>query len=252
LIQDTGIERWVWPKNQISPAQLRSTFARALQFPGQVPHNPTWMTYRYGQGGVECKIYNADVATAHNSITGELASGTARYAPLRDFRGRKLDELDPPSRFPLVLSTHKDTNLSHSYAVADPWLMELMPEGFIEMCPSDAARLGLHEGDQVRVWSSTIPRERGIVGRLRLLHGLRVGVITFPHGYGHWAYGAGSWTVNGKTVTGDDARNVPVRLNAVMRLDSSIAASDGWSVGLMDPIAGGQAYYGTRVAVERV
>jgi anaerobic selenocysteine-containing dehydrogenase len=91
-----------------------------------------------------------------------------------------------------------------------------------------------------------------MVGRLRLLHGVRPGVIAFPHGFGHWQYGSGTWTIDGKKVSGDQARNVPVRLNAVMRLDSSLAAPDGWSIGLMDPVAGGQAYFETRVAIEKV
>jgi anaerobic selenocysteine-containing dehydrogenase len=91
-----------------------------------------------------------------------------------------------------------------------------------------------------------------MVGRLRLLHGVRPGVIVFPHGFGHWQYGSGTWTIDGKKITGDTARNVPVRLNAVMRLDSSLAAPDGWSIGLMDPVAGGQAYFETRVAIEKV
>ncbi len=252
LILDTGLERWARAPGQISPAELRAAFAGALAFPGPPPSNPSWMTYQYGMGGLACQVYNPAVATARNAITGELFSGTARYSPMRDMAGHLLEELDPPSRFPLVLSTHKSTVLSHAQAIADPWLTELMPEAFIDMSPTDATRLGLHTGDQVRVWSATLPRARGIVGRLRLLPGVRPGVIAFPHGYGHWSYGAGSSTIDGKTITGDAARGAPVRLNAVMRLDSSIAAPDGWSVGCMDQVAGGQAYFETRVAIERV
>jgi tetrathionate reductase subunit A len=171
---------------------------------------------------------------------------------MREMGGRLLDELDPPSRYPLVLSTYKESISSHSYTAADPWLAELLPEAFIDMCQVDAQRFGLKHGDRVRVWSSTLPKAQGMVGRLRLLHGVRPGVIVFPHGFGHWQYGSGTWTIDGKKVTGDTARNVPVRLNAVMRLDSSLAAPDGWSIGLMDPVAGGQAYFETRVAIERV
>ena len=252
LILDTGVERWARAPGQISPAEVRTAFASALAFPGPPPVNPSWMTYRYGMGGLACQVYNPDVATARNPITGEPFSGTARYAPMRDMAGHLLEELDPPSRFPLVLSTHKSTVSSHAQSIADPWLTELLPKAFIDMCPTDATRLGLRAGDQVRVWSSTTPRARAIVGRLRLLPGVRPGVIAFPHGYGHWRYGAGSLTIDGKTVSGDAARAAPVRLNAVMRLDSSIAAPDGWSVGCMDPVAGGQAYFETRVAIERV
>ena len=42
-----------------------------------------------------------------------------------------------------------------------------------------------------------------------------------------------------------------VRLNAVMRLDPSLAGPDGWTIGLLDPVAGGQVYFETRVAVDK-
>lgn len=252
LILDTGIDQWARATNQITPAEIRASFAQALNIPIAAQSNPEWMAYQYGQGGVPCQIYNPNVGTARNAITGEFFIGTASYRPMRDMTGQLLEELDPASRFPFVLSTHKTTVLSHSQGIVDPWLTELMPESFIDMSPTDAKRFGLGAGDLVRVWSSTLPRQRGIVGRLRILPGLRIGVIAFPHGYGHWQSGAGGITIGGQTVSGDEARRVPVRLNAVIRLDNSIAAPDGWTVGCMDPVAGGQAYLETRVALERV
>ena len=71
------------------------------------------------------------------------------------------------------------------------------------------------------------------------------------HGYGHWCYASGSWEIDGKTITGDASHNVPVRLNSVMRLDPSLAGPGGWTIGLVDPVAGGQAYFETRVAVDK-
>lgn len=252
FVLDTGLERFARPADQISPAELRASFAAAMRLPPAATGNPAWMTYRYGPGGVACQLYNPAVATARHPLTGERFCGTARYAPMRDLKGRLLEELDPASRFPFVLSTHKSTILSHSQCIVDPWLTELMPEGFIDMCPSDAARLGLRAGDLVRTFSATMPRERAPVGRLRLLPGVRPGVVAFPHGYGHWQAGAASTTIDGSVVEGDAVRAAPVRLNSVIRLDTSLAGADGWAVGCMDPVTGGQAYFETRVAVERV
>jgi len=149
-----------------------------------------------------------------------------------------------------VLVTHKSAVTSRGLGTVCPWLAEMSPEGFVDMNPRDAARLGLTAGDMVRVRSGTYPK--GITGgRLRLLPGIRPGVIAFPHGYGHWCYASGTWQIDGETITGDASHNAPVRLNAVMRLDPSLAAPDGWTTGLADPVAGGQAYYETRVAVEK-
>ncbi|MDA8297675.1 MAG: hypothetical protein M0004_14015 [Actinomycetota bacterium] len=165
-------------------------------------------------------------------------------------RGRLLSDLDPISRYPLFLSTHKQPIHSKSRTIADPWLLEMMPEAFIEMNPLDAARLGIESGDEVRVVSAT--NTSGMSGRVRTISGIRPGVITFPAAFGHWQYGSGRWRVNGQSFQGDGARNAPVRLNAVMRLDPDLAAPDGWTIGLEDPVGGGADYYDTRVRVEKL
>ena len=252
FVMDTGLERWTHAQGQLTPADIRSSFAAAVSLQYPAPSYPQWMTYRYGQGGVACQIYNQVVGTARNPISGAMFSGTARYEKLHDLAGNLLDDLDSKTKFPLLLSTHKTTVLSHSQSIADPWLTELMPESFIEMCPTDAARFGLHSGDQVRVWSPSLPREKGIIGRIRVVTGQRVGVIGFPHGYGHWQAGASAVMINGRSQPGDPARLVPVRLNAAMRLDDSLVGSGGYAVGLMDVVTGCQAYFDTRVALERV
>lgn len=252
LVLDTGLEHYARATNQISPAEVRASFLSAVRLPANPATGPAWMTYRYGQGGLPCQLYNPDVATTRNSLSGERFCGTARFAPMTDLAGRSFEQLDPASRFPFVLSTHKSTILSHSQCIVDPWLTELMPEGFIDMCPSDAARRGFEAGDLVRVYSATLPRERAPVGRLRLLPGVRPGVVAFPHGYGHWQSGAASTTIDGSAVGGDATRGTAVRLNSVIRLDTSLAGADGWTVGCMDAVTGGQAYFETRVAVERI
>ena len=74
----------------------------------------------------------------------------------------------------------------------------------------------------------------------------------FNAAFGYWQYGSGRWEVNGRSFQGDRARNAPVRLNAVMRLDPDLAAGDGWTIGLEDPVGGGADYYDTRVRVEKI
>lgn len=245
----TGVLRWAQAPGQPSPDALRKQVERSLALP-RGAGGLSWMASRYGEGGIPCQIYNEDVARTRHPLTGKRFVGTAYYEPPHDLRGRPLDRLDPPARYPFVLTTYKTAVQSKSFTIADPWLLELAPEAFVDMSPIDAQRLGLRAGDSVRVHSSTYPR--GIVGRVRPLPGVRPGVVVFPHGYGHWQYGSGGYSVNGRKADGDRARNAPVRLNALMRLDPALAAPDGWTIGLLDPLGGGQAYFETRVAVERV
>jgi tetrathionate reductase subunit A len=249
----TGMQDWARAPHQRAPEDLAASYGRSLaQIRAAVGHRsfPAWMVSRYGSGGAPCQIYNPTVATARNALTGEAFAGTARYEPPHDYAGRLLTELDDPAEFPLVLVTHKSAVTSRGLGTVCPWLAEMSPEGFVDMNPRDAARRGLTAGDAVRVRSSTYPK--GVIGRLRLLPGVRPGVVAFPHGYGHWCYASGTWEIDGKTITGDASHNVPVRLNAVMRLDPSLAGPGGWTIGLVDPVAGGQAYFETRVAVDKV
>ncbi len=249
-IVETGVENWAQAAHQLRPSSIKQLFVKQVAKVDTFPKGLPWVTHRYGALGLPCQIYNALVATTHNAITGVRFSGTPGYMPPQTMDGQILTELDPVSQFPFVLSTHKQPIHSKSRTIADPWLLELMPEAFIDMSPVDAAKMGLKAGDQVRVISHT--HASGMVGRLRLLPGIRPGVITFPAAFGHWQYGSGSWTIDGHVFHGDSTRNAPVRLNAVMRLDPSLAAPDGWTIGLEDGIGGGAVYYETRVRVEKV
>ncbi len=246
----TGVEGWAKAPNQLSPQDLLATYQNMVPAgSGLSPSNPSWVTHQLGTSDA-LQIYNPDQALAVNALTGAHFVGTGTYQPPQNMLGQPLRDLDPSSEFPFILSTRKETVQSKAWTIADPWLLEMLPESFIDMNPVDASRLGLHAGDEVRVSSRTY--SKGLTGRLRLLPGVRPGVISFPHSYGHWYYGSGAWTINGQRYQGDPSRNAPVRLNAVMRLDPTLAAPDGWTIAMEDPIGGGCAYFETPVRVEKV
>ncbi len=246
LVVSTGVDGWVLNRGQTTPGEMRQAVLRGID-QGRGGQSPLWMAHRYGVGGVACQIWNQSVATARNAVTGQAFCGSGRYEPPHDMRGDLFSTLDDPKEFPFVLTTHKSTVGSRSYSASDPWLLEMVPEAFIDMNPDDAARLGLQSGDLVRVSSAT--HREGIKGHVRLLPGVRPGVVNFPHSYGHWRYGSDTIVVDGVAVTGNPARNAPVRLNAVMRLDESLTG--GLPTGVADQVAGGQAYMETRVRIER-
>ena len=247
-VLDTGVPGWVTAAHQVTPADARRTM-RELIAQGQGGDNPPWMAHTYGAGGMPCQIYNPTVAAMRSAITGLPFSGVARYQPPANIIGATLAAAAADGAYPLLLSTHKDTVSSKAYSVADPWLLEMMPEALVEISTTDANRLGLQNGQRVRVVSATHPR--GMVGRVRVSQAIRPGVLTFAHGYGHWQYGAGKWVVDGSVFEGDPARGAPVRLNAVMAKDQSLGTAAGWATGLADPVAGGQAFYDTSVRIEK-
>ena len=254
-ITESSLGRWVTPPGAIGADKLQQIYGSMVAQVGAYPAKPTWATHTYGSlstasEAYPCQIYNEVMATTHNALTGKRFSGVPRFEPVQTMRGTLLSDLDPMARYPLFLSTHKQPIHSKSRTIADPWLLEMMPEAFIEMNPMDADHLGVESGDQVRVVSAS--HSSGMTGRVRTTSGIRPGVITFPAAFGHWQYGSGRWDVDGRSFQGDRSRNAPVRLNAVMRLDPDLAAADGWTIGLEDPVGGGADYYDTRVRVEKI
>ena len=102
----------------------------------------------------------------------------------------------------------------------------------IKMNPDDAARLGLSDGDKVRVVSPT----GEIVTTLKTWVALRPGTVQKNYGQGHWAMGRNAAEVFG-TGTGQVARGA--NSNDVIPAD-------------FERLSGSTAYYGSaRVRVER-
>ncbi|CAA7601469.1 Molybdopterin oxidoreductase Fe4S4 domain protein [Acididesulfobacillus acetoxydans] len=211
---------------------------------------PGWLTHRYGSAKNLLQIYNEAVGSTHNAISGEVFHGTGIALPQRTMKGRLLDNIDPSKEFNFHLTTYKLPIHTQSRTINDPWLLELLQENFIELNDADAQRLGIADGDWIRVASASYPR--GITGRARSLPGVRPGVVTFTNSFGHWHYGSGTWQVDGQTLRGDDARNGGVRLNPLMRLDPDMQDASGWGTCLEDPVGGGASYFDTKVKISKL
>lgn len=211
---------------------------------------PVLITHRYGSKKLPCHIYDPGSATTHNAVTGELFAGTAKYEEIRFMNGTPYASVDKEEEYPFYLSTYKQPIHTHSRTHSNLWLTELMPDSYADINPMDARRLGLKNGDWVRISSAN--HTKGVSGPVRILPGVRPGVVTFAHSFGHWHYDSGLWTINGKTYEGDAYLNGRSRFNSVMRLDPSLTDASGWGTCMEDPIGGSACYYDTRVKVEKV
>ena len=120
----------------------------------------------------------------------------------------------------------------------------------------DAQRLGLRNGDQVKVVSPT--NEEGVwdlghghkkpmIGKVRIQEGIRPGVTAFSLGHGHWAYGAGDVVIDGVNVPGDPRRATGIHANAAMRVDPVLK-----NTGLVDLTGGSAVFYQTQVKLVKV
>ncbi len=194
-------------------------------------------------------LYLEKLARAKSAMTGGRLSGVPVYQPVQDVLGREIR--DEAEGYDLNLITFREVTETKTRTVADYWLGAVHPTNEILVARRDAERLGLRDGDRVRVVSKSNPRGlwnlkngtlKPMVGEVKLTEGLRPGVVGFSLGKGHWAYGATDVWIDGKRVPADPRRATGVHANAAMRLDDHLR-----NTCLLDPVGGSVSFYDTRV-----
>jgi anaerobic selenocysteine-containing dehydrogenase len=199
----------------------------------------------------QINMYCEKTAQTKNSMTGKKHHGVATYVPVADCLGRPL----PDESFPLTLITYREAFHTKSRTVSNYWLLDLQEENHFLLHPEDAWRLGLHDGDRVKVVSASNPdgvwdlglgTKKPMAGRVKVTEGIRPGVTAFSLGMGHWAYGASDVTVDGVTVRGDSRRGKGVHANAALRVDPHLG-----NVCLSDLVGASAVFYDTRVRFDR-
>jgi hypothetical protein len=81
-----------------------------------------------------------------------------------------------------------------------------------------------------------------MVGAIKVIEGIRPGVMAFSLGRGHWANGASDLRIDGRLVKGDARRGTGLHANAAMRLDDHLR-----NTCLIDPVGGSVSFYDTKV-----
>lgn len=205
--------------------------------------------------GALINLYQEKTATTKHAMTGKPLLGYSTYIPApTDFLGRAIQ--DDENEFPFRLITYREITMTKSRTIADYWLLQVAPENFVLMNERDAKRLGLSDGDRVKVVSPTNPegvwplgnsRAKEMVGRVKVVQGILPGVIAFSLGYGHWAYGSSDFVIDGELVKGDPRRATGIHANAAMRTDPVVT-----NTCLTDPVGASAVFYDTRVKVVKV
>lgn len=199
--------------------------------------------------GKQINMYIEKLAKAKNSITGKGFPTVAAYLAITDSQGNRIE--DEKEGFDLNLITYREIAQCKSRTISNYWLLSLLPENFILLNSQDALRLGLANGDLVKVISKTNPegvwdlKEAGkkpMIGRLKVIEGIRPGVTAFSLGHGHWAYGARDVWIDGALVRQDARRGRGIHANAAMRIDPYLK-----NVCLQDLVGASAAFYDTSV-----
>jgi len=193
-------------------------------------------------------LYQEKTAKVKSAMTGKPLPGYPLYLPApTDALGRTLDDRG----YDLNLITFREISHTKSRTASNYWLLHLLPENAVIINEADAARLGLKDGEAVRITSASNPdgvwdlgngRKKPMVGKLKAIQGIRPGVVAFSLGHGHWAYGASDVRVDGRVIKGDPRRGAGLHGNAAMRLDPVLK-----NTCLEDLVGGSAVFYDTRV-----
>ena len=194
-------------------------------------------------------IYVEKTALTRDSFSGKRFSGIPVYEPIREWGGKEVKD----KGYPLKLITYKEIVGGQSRTPGNYWTLSTLPENFILIHPEDASRLGVKDGDEVRLFSSSNPQ--GIIdlgngkkielkGKIKVTQGIRPGVVAISWHYGHWAYGGGEVYINGVRIPPDPRRSTGLVPNPLMRIDSRLNNSP-----LSDPIGGSSSFFDTWVQI---
>jgi anaerobic selenocysteine-containing dehydrogenase len=200
-------------------------------------------------------LYFENLVTTKNSMTGKP------YLPYADFVPGPVDCTgnlinDREDGFDMTLITYKAITQTKSRTGGNYWLSAVYPENYVEISSYDARRLGLKYEDRVRivsasnsdgVWNLGNGTRIPMQGKVKVLEGIRPGVVAFSLGHGHWAQGAMSFEIDGKTVTRDERRAKGFHANAAMRVDPVLKNTT-----LNDVVGGSAVFYQTQVKLVKV
>ncbi len=203
--------------------------------------------------GKQINLYQEKTASTINTMTGKHLKGYPAYYP------PGLSSIDEPIEdkgYEFTLITNKIITMTKARTITNYWLTSIEPEGYLLMNAADARKLGLKEGDRVRISSASNPKgewaendgnRKPMIGKVKIVQGLRPGVVSFPLGFGHWASGASNIVIDGVTIAGDPRRAVGFHGNAAMRIDPHLG-----NVTLSDLVGGSAVFYDSKVKVEKV
>lgn len=154
------------------------------------------------------QIWSEELAGYRHSMTGERYSGCPTWYPPRLADGRDVRAEYGKQDYPFLLSAFK-SNLMSSMSIGVNRLRQVHPHNPVSINRQDAERLGIRNGDAVRI----VTPGGAVTGLALLRDGIQPGAVGIEHGYGHTELGARAHVVDGKPMPHDPALSAGVNLN---------------------------------------
>jgi len=199
------------------------------------------------------KFFIENVAKGKNAMTSKHFEGLGVYTSVKnaDETETGFDKLNGNE---LYMSTFKEVFGGQSRTIGNYWSqLSLEPENVLFMNKFDADRLGFKNHEWVTLKSKYNPKGEIDLGygklikvkaRLRVVQGMRIGVVTMSWHFGHWAYGGNDVVIDGQLVKGDPRRRDSACPNPVLAIDKAVG-----NMCLTDVIGGSASFYNTKVQV---
>ena len=191
------------------------------------------------------QVWMEDVAKMRHSMTGERLSGCPTYFPTRLADGSAMRAHFPEAQWPMLMTSYK-SNLMSSMSIGVARLRQVHPHNPVSLNREDAARLGVKNGDTVRI---TTPGSSMLATAL-VRDGVISGALAVEYGYGHTELGARAHTVDGKVLPNNPQHANGVNLNDLGFADPS-RAPDQRNVWI-DWVSGAVVRQGLPARIERV
>lgn len=161
-------------------------------------------------------IWDEKLFRSKHSYTGEHNSGCPTWYPTRLADGSAMRSHYSAQDWPFLMSSYK-SNLMSSMSIAVDRLRQVHPHNPISINKADAERLGIRNGERIRLVTPGNSTE----GVAMLRDGVMAGSIAIEHGYGHKELGARAHTIDGVVTPHNPALAAGVNINDLGFRDST-------------------------------
>lgn len=243
----TGVER-IRPlmESTLKPAEWRKAamiYTRGGRYQGadeaQDADHPEWQANRFDK---PLWVWNENIGTARNTMTGRRGSGCATWMPPAFFDGTPMREVHTEADWPLQLVSYKSA-LQNSYSIATR-ITGLHPDNPVIVHPADAGQLGLATGDRARIRTPGGAAECTVI----VHEGVMPGVMAIEHGYGHRELGARAHRIGDHTQPDRPDLRAGINLNDLGLTDLTRGDEVIW----VDAVSGTAVRQGLPARLERV
>ena len=153
-------------------------------------------------------IWDEKLFNSKHAYTGENNSGCPTWYPTRLADGSAMRQHYTEQDWPFLMTSYK-SNLMSSMSIAVDRLRQVHPHNPISLNKADAERLGIRNGDTIRI----VTPGHSSQGVAMLRDGVMKGTLAIEHGYGHKELGARAHVIDGNTTPHNPALAAGVNIN---------------------------------------